>query len=112
MDTSRVLPFERHHLNVLLLVGGFDLGFLERMADANLGALNDDVRLLPAAQGRARADVGAAHVGAPDAAPAADQHDSDHYDCYCGQGEQGGSSPVRGNMEFFFYIFQSITTAQ
>ena len=69
------------------------------MVDANLSALVDDGRLLPAAQGCERANVGAAHIGAPDTAPAANQHNSDHDDCYCGQGGQGGSSPIRWDVK-------------
>ena len=76
-----------------------DLGSLERMTDVNLGVLLDDVRLLPAAEGCARADVVAAHLGALDAAPAADHDDGDRDDCHGGQGEQSCSRPVRGDME-------------
>ena len=70
------------------------------MANANSGALVDDVGSPPAAQGRARAEVRATHVGAPNAAPAANQHDANRDDRHCSQGEQGCSSPVRGDMEF------------
>ena len=98
LDAGRVLFLERYHFNALVLVG-FDLGLLERVAGANLGALIDGGRLTPTAQGRAWADVGTTHVGAPDAAPAANQHDSDRDERHCGQGEQGCSSPVRGDMK-------------
>ena len=76
-----------------------DLGSLERVTDVNLGVFLDDVRLLPAAEGCARADVVAAHLGALDASPAADHDDGDRDDCHSGQGEQSCSRPVRGNME-------------
>ena len=41
LDAGRVLFLERYHFNALVLVG-FDLGLLERVADTKLGALVDD----------------------------------------------------------------------